>query len=78
MPRNSTAQALDRLAYVLNNGSIDQLKQCMAEFEQVGLQKERLINFPIQRHNGRTTVHLAASNGMYDCLELLLKMGGKF
>ena len=77
MPKSNTALALERLGYLLNSGSVDQLKQSLTEFEQIGLQKEKLINFPIQRYNGRTAVHLASSNGLYDCLELLLKSGGK-
>ena len=76
MPRNNTTVALERLGFLLNSGTIDQLKQALAEFEQIGLQVEKLINYPIQRYNGRTAVHLAASNGLYDCLELLLKSGG--
>ena len=77
MPRNQATVALERLGYLLNSGSIDQLKQALHEFDQAGLQKEKLINYPIQRYNGRTAVHLAASNGLFDCLELLLKSGGK-
>lgn len=77
MPRNNTTIALERLGYLLNSGSIEQLKVALNEFEQQGLQKEKLINYPIQRYNGRTAVHLAASNGLFDCLELLLKFGGK-
>ncbi len=77
MPKSITALALERLGFILNSGSVEQLKQSLNEFEQVGLQKEKLINFPIQRYNGRTAVHLASNNGMYDCLELLLKSGGR-
>lgn len=77
MPRNQTTAALERLGYLLNSGSIDQLKQALHEFDQKGLQKDKLINYPIQRYNGRTAVHLAVSNGLFDCLELLLKAGGK-
>ena len=76
MPRNNTALALERLGHILNNGSVDQLNQSLKEFEQIGLQKDKLINYPIQRYNGRTAVHLAANNGFYDCLDLLLKYGG--
>lgn len=77
MPRNNTTLALERLGFLLNSGTIDQLKQALADFEQIGgLQPEKLINYPIQRYNGRTAVHLAASNGLFDCLELLLKSGG--
>ena len=79
MPKNATTAALDRLGYLLNNvsGSAEQLKQALLGFEQEGLHKEKLINHPIQRYNGRTSVHLAASNGLFDCLELLLKSGGE-
>ena len=77
MPRNNTSLALERLGFLLNSGTIEQLKQALAEFQQIGLQTEKLINYPIQRYNGRTTVHLAASNGLFDCLELLLKSGGE-
>jgi len=76
MARYYTAQ-VERLGYLLNSGSMDQLKLALSEFEQSGVQKEKLINYPIQRYNGRTAVHLAASNGLFDCLELLLKSGGK-
>lgn len=78
MPRNKITVALERLGYLLNSNSIDQLKQALIEFEQAGLQKDKLINYPIQRYNGRTAVHLAASNGLFDCLELLLKSGGEW
>lgn len=77
MPRNNTTQALERLGYLLNSGSIEQLKLALGDFEQIGLQRDKIINFPMQRYNGRTAVHLAASNGLFDCLELLLKCGGK-
>lgn len=76
MPRNNTTLALERLGFLLNSGTIDQLKQALAEFEHIDLPVEKLVNYPIQRYNGRTAVHLAASNGLYDCLELLLKSGG--
>lgn len=77
MPRSNTAVALERLGVLLNSGTFEQLKQALAEFEQIGLQTDKLINYPIQRYNGRTTVHLAATNGLFDCLELLLKSGGE-
>lgn len=54
----------------------DQLKQYLSEFEQTGHPVEKLINHPLQRYNGRTSVHLAASNGLWECLEILLKKGG--
>ena len=53
-----------------------QLNQYLSEFEQTGQPVEKLINHRIQRYNGRTSVHLAASNGLWESLEILLKNGG--
>lgn len=55
--------------------SVDQLRQAL---EQIGSQREKLINFPLEANNGKTVVHLAASMGQSDCLELLLRSGGEF
>lgn len=74
------AVALEKLEDLLvhRQGSIHQMKMLLNEFEQSGLQKGGLlVNHPIQRYNGRTAVHLAADKGMDQCLELLLKSGGK-
>lgn len=46
------------------------------EAEQFGC-LERVINHPLQRYNGRTLVHLAAVNGLWEYLEQLLKKGGE-
>ena len=77
MPKNSASQAVEKLVFLVTSGHVEPLKQALAEFEQCGLHKEKLINYPIQRYNGRTSVHLAASGGLVDCLGLLLKSGGK-
>ncbi len=76
---NKTALALEELEYLLkwsNNGcgDLQGLKQALVKFEKSGLQN--VINTPIQKYNGRTAVHLAASEGHYEQLELLLKSGG--
>ena len=39
--------------------------------------QEQVINYPLQRHNQRTAVHLAAGKGLWQCLEVLLKNGGE-
>ena len=35
------------------------------------------MDFPIERYNGLTVVHFAASKGQLECLILLLESGGK-
>ena len=77
MPKSSSLQALEKLVFLVNNGKVEPLKHALTEFEQCGLQKDKLINYPIQRYNGRTVVHLASSNGLVECLSLLLKSGGR-
>lgn len=67
-------RALNRLETLIYGGSASQLKQALVEIKQ----PERLINYPIPRYNGRTTLHLAASKGLFDFLELLLKYGGEY
>lgn len=70
-------RAVEKLEKLLNGGSMGQLEQALTEFEQAGLQKETIINYRIPRYSGRTIVHLAASNGLFDPLELFLKSGGE-
>ena len=71
---------LERLAYVLSirsATSVELLREVLRDFERAGLQRcIELVNSPIQRHHGQTSVHLAAKNGLSDCLELLLEYGG--
>ena len=67
------------LASRLYDGQTDQFKRQLREVsrnKQVAL--KRVINYPIKRYNYRTCVHLAASNGLYECLQELLQSGGKF
>ena len=45
--------------------------------ERANVNKRQIINRPVQRYNYCTAVHLAASNGLWECLEVLLKNGGK-
>ena len=74
----ATSQAAARLGYLLNepvlNQRVELLQQTLDEYDS---QKDKIINSPIQRHYGRTAVHLAAGNGLFDCLELLLSYGGE-
>ena len=64
-------QLADRL---LDGHAVDvKVKKLLNEYQQDGVQKEKVINHPVQ---GWTSVHLAAKNGMDDCLEELLKLGG--
>lgn len=69
----STSQLAEQLAGLLRDGhgTVDQVKQMLNEFE---MQKVAIIDYHVQ---GWTSVHLAAKNGMNDCLKLLLRYGGK-
>jgi uncharacterized protein YggL (DUF469 family) len=65
------------MAYLLmTGGTVDQLKKMQMEFQEMGFEVEELINAPLSQYNKRTAIHLAAYNGLPDCLELLLKSGG--
>ena len=70
-----------RLGYLLtsppNEKQTEHLKQILTETEQAGQPLDKVINYPLQRYSGRTPVHLAASNGLSECLEILLKNGGE-
>lgn len=52
----------------------EDLRQFLSSFEPSVVPK--LINSRIRRYTGQTPVHLAAANGLIDCLEILLKSGG--
>ena len=52
----------------------EQLRLYLGRFSQASLSE--LINYPIQRYSGRTSVHLAVANGFWECLEILLNNGG--
>ena len=67
------------LASRLYEGQTDQFKRQLREVSQnTQLSLKRVINYPIKRYNDRTCVHLAASNGLFECLKGLLQSGGKF
>lgn len=74
-------QSSIRLGYLMTSnpyeGQTDQLKLTLTETEHAGQPLNKVINYPLQRYNGRTPVHLAASNGLWECLEILLKDGGE-
>ena len=73
-------QSSEKLGILMNaqpyDGQTERLKQFLNEFERVGLPPDKVINYGIQRYNGRTPVHLAAANGLWECLDLMLKNGG--
>ncbi len=74
-------QSAERLGILMNSASqfddpTEILKQHLQEFERQGLPVDKLINYGLQRYNGRTPVHLAAANGLWECLELMLRSGG--
>ena len=70
----------ERLGYLMNSApyveQTDHLKHYLQEFEQTGQPVKKVIDYAIQRYNGRTPVHLAASNGLWECLDVLLNNGG--
>ena len=39
---------------------------------------EQVVNYRLPRQSSRTAVHLAASKGLWQCLEVLLKHGGEY
>ena len=55
-------------------GLTDDVRKFLSNFKPSVL--PRLINNPIRRFEGRTPVHLAAANGLVECLEILLESGG--
>lgn len=71
----------ERLANILNSspypGQAEQLKECLLDCESKGFPVVQLINYNIPRYNGRTLIHIAANNGLFECLKELLKLGGK-
>ena len=55
----------------------EKLGRTLSELPERATQ-EQVINHPLPRQNSRTAVHLAASKGLWQCLEVLLKNGGEF
>lgn len=62
---------LNRAPYVRQT---EDLREFLSRYEPSIV--PRLINSRIRRYTGQTPVHLAATNGLIDCLEILLKNGG--
>ena len=73
--------ASERLAKLLNAspyaGQTEDLKRFLDNYSSFHQSVERLVNYPNPPYHGRTAVHLAANNGLFDCLEELLKRGGQ-
>ena len=65
-------------AVVLSNPSEEQRKKFQLYLEHAKRARvvESVIDFPLQRYNGRTLLHLVADNGLWEYLEELLKNGG--
>jgi hypothetical protein len=81
MTDSQVSEVSVKLGALLNSscyeGQTDQLKQQLQEVSQNRqLPLECVINYPIKHYNDRTCVHLAASNGLWECLEELLNSGG--
>ena len=65
-------QEAERLCAILHQ------REALTRFiERANVNKRQIINRPVRRYNGCTAVHLAASKGLWECLEVLLKNGGK-
>ena len=68
----------ERLCAILQQDNcVEALSQYIKLVNQKKLQTKQIINRPVQLYNRCTAVHLAASKGLWECLELLLKNGGK-
>lgn len=71
----------ERLANILNlspfPGQTEELKRFLSECSSKGFSMPGLINYQIPRYHGRTVVHIAANNGLFECLEELLRLGGE-
>ena len=74
-----TNRDAEQLGILLNrppyNRQTDDLREFLSKFLPSVV--PRLINSRIRRYTGQTPVHLAATNGLIDCLEILLKSGGR-
>ena len=74
------ATDIDQLGFLLNRDPYDSqtqvLRSFLSRFSPSSVVK--LINHPIKRYSGQTSVHLAAANGLWECLEILLSFGGTY
>ena len=72
----------EKLANILNHppfpGQADELKRFLSECSANGFSLAELINYKIPRYHGRTVVHISANNGLFECLEELLRLGGEY
>lgn len=73
-----TNRDAEQLGILLNRApyarQTEDLRAFLSNFDRSVVPK--LINSRIRRYTGQTPVHLAATNGLIDCLEILLKSGG--
>ncbi len=72
------ATDIEQLGFMLNRepyqSQTQVLRSFLSRFQRNTVVK--LINHPIKRYSGQTSVHLAATNGLWECLEILLFLGG--
>ena len=69
-------RAVERLEGLLRGKSTERLEQALSDYERRGYNKVDLINHPMEKHSGRTLVHLAVGSNLNSCLEFLLKNQG--
>ena len=55
----------------------EKLISILQEVQRSDKPLDQVINYRLPRQNSRTSVHLAASKGLWQCLEVLLKNGGE-
>ena len=70
----------ESLGALLSTDPSDEQKKNFDLYIQYALNNqylEKVINYPIQRYNGRTLVHIAADKGLPEYLEILLANGGQ-
>ena len=82
MTIKETQKASKELGLLLDIHAIVGQKQFKRQLEEVRQNKQlslkSVINCPIKHYKNRTCVHLAAAYNLSECLEMLLKNGGKF
>ena len=71
-------QRAEALATILTSKDHPQkILESVVAYLQQGERQAEVINCPTSRQNGRTAVHLAASEGLWQSLEVLLKNEGQ-
>lgn len=76
---NEIAMTVEQLYNLLDGkhqSTGEELKALLAQFQQIGLRPEELINYPMPNHKGRTAIHVAVYRDNIECLNILLKSGG--